>query len=110
MSISIRAFLYLFLPLVFALSCDNKTDYGIKEETGLFPEARLKKSIKFYGYARGPIPEYEKRASIVIMPNKGDSIPVILNGKPLIIDATALSADIINVLPRDCGTISPPCS
>ena len=107
MSIARRTFLYFCLLSFISVSCDIKTDIGINKETVIFPEALLKRYIKFFGFVQGPIPEYEKRASIVIIPCEDYEFRIQLhNGTITRVDVTDTVADIKKVLPAGGADIS----
>ncbi|MFC1563031.1 hypothetical protein ACFL4Z_03170 [candidate division KSB1 bacterium] len=107
MAIKRRAFLYWCLLSCISAAFVLKTDAGKKKEPGIVPESSLREYIKFFDFANGPIPEYEKRAAIVIMPGEGDKIRIGHNGIINEIDATATAAYIRKVLPEGSFTISP---
>jgi hypothetical protein len=86
--------------LAITLSCVPKTDPAIEEHTGFFSDADLRECIKLFGFVQGPIPEYEKRALIVIIPCDHYIFRFDLpNGTRDSCDVTDTAADIKKVLP-----------
>ncbi|MFC1563032.1 hypothetical protein ACFL4Z_03175 [candidate division KSB1 bacterium] len=102
-----RTFLYWCLLSCISAAFVLKTHADKKKETGIVPESSLREYIKFFDFANGPIPEYEKRASLIIMPIEGDFIRIRSNGILNKIDATATAAYIKKVLPQYFAVIPP---
>ncbi len=99
--------IFLLFILAITVSCDTNPDYSTKEQTAIFPYERLREYIRLFGFSQGPIPEYEKRASIIIVPRDHYIFRFELpNGTRDSCDVTDTAADIKKVLPAGGSDIS----
>ncbi|MBA7532424.1 hypothetical protein ES705_24650 [subsurface metagenome] len=99
--------IFLLFILSITISCDSKTDFATIEQTAIFPEKLLKEYIKSINFVHGPIPEYEKRASIIIVPRDHYIFRFELpNGTRDSCDVTDTASDIKKILPAGGSDIS----
>ena len=104
----ISSIILIFSLFYISSFSDTNTNHSFKEETSLFSAIDLSSFIKFYGFPHGPIPEYEKRASIIIIPlSKYTFTFKSPNGKFYDCDFTDTIADIKKLLPPGSIFIPP---